>query len=148
MTLEVYGMENSQTKINSKEIIDYESVNKENVKTQIFEIRGYRVMFDKDIANYFGVTTSNLNKAMKRNIKRFPPSFCFQLSHEEYLEVLRFQFGILELEQGKYSKYLPYVYTEQGVAMRKKCLFLMENLSKQMLLISQFTIKQKGISLL
>ena len=54
---------------------------------------------------------------MKRNIKRFPPSFCFQLSHEEYLEVLRFQFGILELEQGKYSKYLPYVYTEQGVAM-------------------------------
>ncbi len=117
MTLEVYGMENSQTKINSKEIIDYESVNKENVKTQIFEIRGYRVMFDKDIANYFGVTTSNLNKAMKRNIKRFPPSFCFQLSHEEYLEVLRFQFGILELEQGKYSKYLPYVYTEQGVAM-------------------------------
>ena len=141
-------MENSQTKINSKEIIDYESVNKENVKTQIFEIRGYRVMFDKDIGNYFGVTTSNLNKAMKRNIKRFPPSFCFQLSHEEYLEVLRFQFGILELEQGKYSKYLPYVYTEQGVAMRKKCLFLMENLSKQMLLISQFTIKQKGISLL
>ena len=116
-THEVYGMENSQTKINSKEIISYESVNKENVKTQIFEIRGYRVMFDKDIANYFGVTTGNLNKAMKRNIKRFPQSFCFQLSREEYFEILRFQFGILELDQGKYSKYLPYVYTEQGVAM-------------------------------
>ena len=68
-------MENSQTKINSEEIIRFESVNKENVKTQIFEIRGYRVMFDKDIANYFGVTTGNLNKAMKRNIKRFPQSF-------------------------------------------------------------------------
>ena len=110
-------METSRTKNNSKEILDYESVNKENVKSQIFEIRGYRVMLDKDIANYFGVTTSNLNKAMKRNIKRFPKSFCFQLSREEYLEILRFQFGILELEQGKYSKYLPYVYTEQGVAM-------------------------------
>ena len=110
-------MENSKTKINSDEILDYEFVNKENVKTQIFEIRGYRVMIDKDIANYFGVTTSNLNKAMKRNIKRFPQSFCFQLSREEYLNILRFHFGILELEQGKYSKYLPYVYTEQGVAM-------------------------------
>ena len=110
-------MENSQTKINSEEIIRFESVNKENVKTQIFEVRGYRVMFDKDIANYFAVTTGNLNKAMKRNIKRFPQSFCFQLSREEYFEILRFQFGILELDQGKYSKYLPYVYTEQGVAM-------------------------------
>ena len=116
-THEVYGMENSQTKINSEEIIRFESVNKENVKTQIFEVRGYRVMFDKDIANYFGVETGNLNKAMKRNIKRFPQSFCFQLSREEYFEILRFQFGILELDQGKYSKYLPYVYTEQGVAM-------------------------------
>ena len=107
-------METSQTKNNSKEILDYEAVNKENVKSQIFEIRGYRVMLDKDIASYFGVTTSNLNKAMKRNIKRFPQSFCFKLSREEYLEILRFQSGILELEQGKYSKYLPYVYTEQG----------------------------------
>lgn len=110
-------MENSQTKINSEEIIRFESVNKENVKTQIFEVRGYRVMFDKDIANYFEITTGNLNKAMKRNIKRFPKIFCFQLSREEYLNILRFHFGILELEQGKYSKYLPYVYTEQGVAM-------------------------------
>ena len=74
-------------------------------------------MLDKDIAVYFGVTTGNLNKAMKRNIERFPQSFCFQLTREEYLDILRFQFGILELDQGKYSKYLPYVYTEQGVAM-------------------------------
>ena len=74
-------------------------------------------MLDSDIAAYFGVTTGNLNKAMKRNIKRFPPKFCFMLTKEEYREILRFQTGILELEQGKYSKYLPYVYTEHGLSM-------------------------------
>ena len=63
------------------------------------------------------MTTGNLNKAMKRNIKRFPPKFCFMLTKEEYREILRFQTGILELEQGKYSKYLPYVYTEHGLSM-------------------------------
>ena len=71
-------------------------------------------MFDKDIANYFGVTTGNLNKAMKRNIKRFPQSFCFQLTDEE---CSRFQIGILNGPRGSNIKYLPYVYTEQGVAM-------------------------------
>ena len=64
-----------------------------------------RVMLDKDIAEYFDVTTGNLNKAMKRNIKRFPKNFCFQISREEYKEILRFQSGSLELEQGQYSKY-------------------------------------------
>ena len=67
---------------------------------------------DKDIADYFEVTNGNLNKAMKRNIKRFPDSFCFQLSKEEYS---RFQNG--SLKQGQNIKYPPYVYTEQGVAM-------------------------------
>lgn len=110
-------MEKSQTNYNSQEIINYESVNKDAVKAQILEVRGYRVMLDKDIALYFGVTTGNLNKAMKRNIERFPKNFCFQLTREEYIDILRFQFGILELDQGQYSKYLPYVYTEQGVAM-------------------------------
>ena len=110
-------MANEEESINSDAITLYESVNKEKVKAQIFDVRGYRVMLDKDIAAYFGVTTGNLNKAMKRNIKRFPKSFCFQLTREEYLKILRFQFGILELDQGQYSKYLPYVYTEQGVAM-------------------------------
>ena len=99
------------------EITLYTPIDKEKVKTQIFEIRGYKVMLDKDIAEYFGVTTGNLNKAMKRNIKRFPQNFSFQISRDEYKEILRFQSGSLELEQGQYSKYPPYVYTEQGVAM-------------------------------
>ena len=99
------------------EITIYEPIDKEKVKTQILEIRGYRVMLDSDIATYFRVETKALNRAMKRNIKRFPEDFCFQLTREEYREILRCQSGTLELEQGKYSKYPPYVYTESGVAM-------------------------------
>ncbi len=98
----------------ANELTLFEPIDKNKVKSQIYEIRGMRVMLDKDIAAYFGVTTGNLNKAMKRNIKRFPPKFCFMLTKEEYREILRFQTGILELEQGKYSKYMPYAYTEHG----------------------------------
>lgn len=75
-------------------------IDREKVKSQIYEIRGLRVMLDSDIAAYFGVETAALNRAMKRNIKRFPPKFCFQISREEYHEILRCQIGILELEQG------------------------------------------------
>ena len=85
--------------MSDNEIKVYEPIDREEVKAQIFEIRSYKVMLDRDIAAYFGVTTGNLNRAMKRNIKRFPDGFCFQLTNEEYMEILRFQFGILELEQ-------------------------------------------------
>ena len=79
------------------EITIFEPVDKEKVKAQILEIRGYRVMLDKDIAAYFGTTTGNLNRAMKRNIKRFPENFCFQLTNEE---CSRFQIGILNGSRG------------------------------------------------
>ena len=98
-------------------ITEYRPIDKEKVKAQIYEIRGYKVMLDKDLAEYFCVETKAMNRAMKRNIKRFPKSFCFQLTRVEYREILRCQFGTLELKQGKYSKYPPFVYTEQGVAM-------------------------------
>ena len=98
----------------SEEIIIDEVVDKEKVKNQIYDIRGLRVMLDKDIAVYFGVTTGNLNKAMKRNIKRFPDAFCFQLTSDE---CSRFQIGILNGNRGSNLKYLPFAYTEQGVAM-------------------------------
>ena len=99
---------------NDSELI---SIDANNIKRRIFTIRGKQVMLDSDLAEYFGATTGNLNRAMKRNIKRFPDNFCFQLTKTDYYEILRCQTGILELEQGKYSKYLPYVYTEQGIAM-------------------------------
>ena len=103
--------------MSDNKIIIYEPISKETIKTQIHTIRDCQVMLDKDIAAYFDVTTGNLNRAMKRNITRFPDSFCFQLTTDEYYEILKRQSGTLELQQGKYSKYPPYVYTEQGVAM-------------------------------
>lgn len=69
--------------MSKEEIGIFKQIDKEEIKRQIYEIRGKKVMFDKDIADYFEVTTGNLNKAMKRNIKRFPDSFCFQLSKKE-----------------------------------------------------------------
>ena len=71
-------------------------------------------MFDHDLAELYGVTTGNLNKAVKRNIDRFPSDFMFQLSKQE-LGSLSFQFG--SLKRGGHHKYSPYVFTEQGVAM-------------------------------
>jgi len=72
------------------------------------------VILDRDLAQLYGVTTGNLNKAVKRNIDRFPNDFMFQLKPEEY-ESLRFRFGIFK--KGQHSKYLPYAFTEQGIAM-------------------------------
>ena len=94
---------------------------KENKKIEdlIYEIRGKQVMLDSDLAKLYKCTngTKDINKAVKRNIEKFPNDFYFILTEEEYKSILRFHFGTLELEQGKYSKYLPHVFTEQGVAM-------------------------------
>jgi len=88
----------------------------QNIQNLIYEVRGVKVMLDKDLAELYHVTTGNLNKAVKRNIKRFPSDFMFQLTKEEW-DSLRFQIGILEVGRGKYTKFLPYAFTEQGLAM-------------------------------
>ena len=71
-------------------------------------------MVDRDLAKLYGVETKVLNQAVKRNIKRFPEDFMFQLTHEE---CLRSQIVTLNTKQGHHLKYLPYAFTEQGVAM-------------------------------
>ncbi len=73
-------------------------------------------MIDSDLAALYKVTTGNLNKAMKRNISRFPESFCFQLTEDEYKN-LRFQNGTSSLSNYGGRRYMPYVFTEQGIAM-------------------------------
>ena len=73
-------------------------------------------MLDRDLAELYGVTTGNLHKAVKRNIRRFPCDFMFQLTKEEW-DSLRFQIGILDVGRGKYTKFLPHAFTEQGLAM-------------------------------
>lgn len=94
------------------------------IQSKIYEIRGVRVMLDFDLAALYQVTTGNLNKAVKRNIERFPERFMFQLTKEESL---RFQNGILDdtgnmiFQTGTSSwggtRKLPYAFTEQGVSM-------------------------------
>jgi hypothetical protein len=76
----------------------------ERIDSIILLVRGQKVILDRDLAQLYGVTTGNLNKAVKRNIDRFPNDFMFQLTPEEY-ESLRFRFGIFK--KGQHSKYLP-----------------------------------------
>ena len=71
-------------------------------------------MLDRDLAALYGVTTGNLNKAVQRNPERFPPDFMFQLTADE-AEALRFHFG--SLRRGQHFKYLPQVFSQEGVAM-------------------------------
>jgi hypothetical protein len=85
------------------------------IASKILTIRGKRVMLDSDLAKLYGVETKHLNRQVRRNIRRFPSDFMIQLTRKEYQEILRCQFGTLGT--GKYSKYLPCVFTEQGVAM-------------------------------
>jgi phage regulator Rha-like protein len=90
-------------------------VPQEVIETKIIFIRGRKVMLDKDLAQLYGVETKALNRAVKRNVDRFPDDFMFRLSREEYNDLLRYQFGTLK--RGQYSKYLPFAFTENGVAM-------------------------------
>ena len=89
----------------------------EKIKNLIYNIRGKQVMLDSDVAMLYHYETKKINQNVKRNIKRFPENFCFQLNEKE-LEVLRSQFVTLEKKgKGQHGKYLPYVFTEQGIAM-------------------------------
>ncbi len=85
----------------------------QTIQSKIYEIRGQRVMLDRDLAELYQVETRVLNQAVKRNIERFPEDFMFQLSSEEW-QILKSQFVISSW--GGVRK-LPYVFTEQGVAM-------------------------------
>jgi len=99
----------------------------EDIQSKILTIRNQQVMIDSDLAVYYGVETKRLNQQVNRNIERFPAEFCFQLNEQEYnslrsqnetLEInqsLRLQFATSKGQGGR--RYLPYVFTEQGVAM-------------------------------
>jgi len=90
-----------------------ELIPQEVIENKFYLIRGHKVMLDRDLAKLYSVTTFNLNKAVKRNLDRFPEDFMFQLSRGEFQDLI-FQFGISRW--GGVRKQ-PYVFTEQGVAM-------------------------------
>ena len=82
------------------------------IQSKIYEIRGYKIILDKDLAELYEVTTSNLNKSVKRNLDRFPEDFMFQLNNKEF--DLIFQNGTSSWGG---TRKLPYAFTEHGIAM-------------------------------
>ncbi len=84
------------------------------IQSKIYEVRGQKVMFDFDLAEMYGIETRVLKQSVKRNMKRFPSDFMFELTKEEY-ERLRSQFVISKGRGG--TRYMPFAFTEQGVAM-------------------------------
>lgn len=95
---------------------DSEAVSLSKIAQNIYYVRGQKVMLDSDLARLYRVETKALNRAVLRNRDRFPADFMFQLTGEEE-QVLRCQIGTLKTGRGKHRKFLPYVFTEQGVAM-------------------------------
>ena len=89
-------------------------VNPENIASRIYFFRGEKVILDFDLAILYGVPVKALKQTVRRNLKRFPPDFMFSLTSEEH-KILRSQF--VTLGWGTYTKYLPFAFTEQGVAM-------------------------------
>lgn len=113
-------MSKKETKeINNNDIVETKPY---DIKSMIFIIRNQQVMMDSDLAILYQVETKALNRAVKRNINRFPEDFCFRLTSKEY-EVLRCQSGTSKYNTNEISndrggrRYLPYVFTEQGISM-------------------------------
>ena len=91
-------------------------IDSEEIKSKIYTIRGIRVMFDSDLAEFYQVKTHRLNEQVRRNMDRFPSDFMFQLTKDELESYLRSQNAISNIGRGG-RRYLPYVFTEFGVAM-------------------------------
>ncbi|MDP3464597.1 MAG: ORF6N domain-containing protein, partial [Sulfuricurvum sp.] len=130
----------------------------DSIKNKIYTIRGLQVMLDSDLAELFEVETKNLNRAVNRNSDRFPQNFMFQLTEDEY-QNLRFQNGTssrddslksqivtLENGRGKHRKYLPYVFTEQGVAMLSAVLRSQTAVQMSIHIINAFVEMRRFIS--
>jgi ORF6N domain len=100
----------AESKIASKQL----PIPVERIEKAILLVRGQKVILDRTLAELYGVETRQLKRAVRRNIRRFPSDFMFELTKEEY-DFLRYQFGTLK--RGEHSKYLPLAFTEQGVAM-------------------------------
>ena len=114
-------MEKGLKRVENNNVIEYLD-NNVDIKDKIYIIRGKQVILDSDVARLYHYETKNLNKAVKRNIDRFPAEFCFQLTEDE-LNFLRFQFGTSKNNnyESKDSRggrrTLPFAFTEQGIAM-------------------------------
>ncbi len=135
----------------------------QSIQNRIYEIRGERVMLDRDLASLYEVETRVLNQAVKRNGKRFPEDFMFQLTKLEFDEIqaqmttlensdsLRSQIVTLKKGRGQHQKYLPFAFTEQGVAMlsgilnSEKAINMNIAIMRAFVAVRQILLKQNGI---
>ena len=123
------------------------------IQNLIYEIRGYKVMLDSDLAKLYEVETKALNQSVKRNIERFPKNFMFQLTNDEW-QVLRSQIGTSKTANEKRGgrQYLPYVFTEQGVAMlssvlrSKKAIQINIQIMNTFVKMRQFALENKELA--
>ncbi len=101
----------------TKKIIVSDDISSDEIKNLIYTIRGKQVMLDSDVAKLFKYQIKDLNRNVKNNIERFPEYYCFQLNDEEYNSFRCKIFTLNENGREQHRKYLPYVFTEQGIAM-------------------------------
>jgi phage regulator Rha-like protein len=120
-----------------------EVLNEETLKSKIYTIRGMQVMLDSDLAELYEIETKTFNQAIKRNIKRFPSNFRFQLTEKEY-NTLRSQFVTSKKRGGR--RYIPYVFTEQGVSMLSSVLNSETAINVSIKIIESFVKMRKFIS--
>ena len=116
--------------------------NRTSIEERIFSIRGKQVMIDRDLAMLYGVETKRLNEQVKRNIERFPEDFMFQLTYEE---CSRSQFATLNIKQGQNIKYLPYAFTENGIAMLSSVLRSETAIAVNIRIMRTFTKIRKSV---
>jgi len=120
-----------------------------NIQNKIYTVRGLQVMVDVDLALLYCVETKVLNQAVKRNIERFPETFRFQLTEIEYKDCSRSQFVTLNEEtktkRGQNIKYLPYAFTEQGIAMLSAVLRSETAINTSIQIINAFVEMRKFI---
>jgi len=133
----------------------------QSIQNIIYEIRGHKVMLDFDLAELYDVETKALNLAVKRNLQRFPFDFMFQLTFDEWnhlkLQIeatnsLRLQNETLKKGRGKHTKYLPYAFTEQGLAMlsgilnSEKAIAVNITIMRAFVMIRQYALTYKELN--
>ena len=121
----------------------------EIIQQKIYEVRSQRVMLDFDLANLYEVETKRMKEAVRRNIKRFPPDFMFELTQKEY-STLRTQFASSNQRGG--LRYMPFAFTEQGVAMLSsvlnsdKAIEMNIAIVRAFIALRQFALNYKGLA--
>lgn len=127
----------------------------QSIENRIYEVRGERVMLDKDLAALYEVPTKSLNLSVKRNIERFPVDFMFQLKKEEF-DLLKLQVGNIETEDDSLrfqietskrggTRYLPYAFTELGVAMLSSILHSARAISMNIAIMRVFVETRRAV---